>query len=561
MATATQDQLQLAHLVFRHAAEGIAITDPQGRVLEVNAAFTDLTGYTLDEVKGKSPAMLQSGRHTPEFYAQMWAALSERGSWQGEIWNRRKNGEVYPEWLSINAVRDPSGTLLHYIGVFTDISRIMAEQAQLRDLAYHDPLTRLPNRMLFSDRFEQCARRALRDLNQIAVLMVSVAAPGGGDSSDAFVVAVAAQLAENLRETDTLARVGGSEFLVLMEGLDGPRSASNTAGQLLKALERPLRVGDAEVYPTASIGISLYPMDGYSMDDLVTAADAAMLQARARGRHAYRFFSAEMTAFANERAVLERKLRTAISDGALALNFQPLFDRAGTEVVGAEALVRWTDEQLGVVGAERFIAVAEENGLIHPLGEWVMREAFRQFMSWDAAGVAPPVLSINISARQLERTDFVDVVAALVAETGMDAHRLEFEFREAVLYDVAYVVPALEMLDEMGVRLSIDGFGTGLSPLSNLNSLPVSKLNIDRSFVASIGEDGANDALVRALVGVARTLGLRVVAEGVETEDQANFLRDQGCDELQGHLLGHAVSGEDFLKFFCKRRGACPNPA
>jgi diguanylate cyclase (GGDEF)-like protein len=491
----------------------------------------------------------------------MWEALNERGRWQGEIWNRRKNGEIYPEWLSINAVRDDSGKLRHYIGVFTDISQIMAEQAQLRDLAYHDPLTRLPNRMLFGDRFEQAARRALRDLHQLAVLMVGVSAPGGAESSDAFVVAVAERLAEHLRETDTLARVGGSEFLVLIEGIDGPRSASVTAAQVLKALEQPLRVGDAEVYPTASVGISLYPMDGYSMDDLVTAADAAMLEARVRGRHAYRFYSAEMTAFANERAVLERKLRAAIADGALTLNFQPLFDPTGTTVVGAEALVRWTDEQLGAVGPERFVPVAEENGLIHPLGEWVMREAFRQYVAWQAAGFAPPVLSINISARQLERTDFVEIVAAILAETGMNARRLEFEFRESVLYDVAYVVPALEMLDRMGIRLSIDGFGTGLSPLANLNSLPVSKLNIDRSFVRSIGEDSENDALVRAVVGVARTLGLRVVAEGVETEDQAAFLREQGCDELQGHLLGHAVSGEDFLKLFGGRSGSSADSA
>ena len=555
MTTATQETLQFAHIVFQNAAEGIAITDPQGKMLAVNQAFTELTGYTQAEVSGRSPAMLRSGRHSREFYARMWLALRDDDRWQGEIWNRRKNGEIYPEWLSISTVRDEAGAVLHYVGVFTDISRIMAEQAKLRDLAYHDPLTRLPNRMLFSDRFDQAARRCLRDARQLALLMVDVSAQGNAAHSEDFLVAITELFSTHLRETDTLARVGESEFLVLIEGVDGPRSASVTADQLLKALEKPLTVGDTAVYATANVGISLYPMDGYTMDDLITAADAAMLQARVRGRHTYRFYSAEMTAFANERAMLERHLRQALVDNALTLHYQPQFDDSGTRVVGAEALVRWTDPQLGGVAPERFVPVAEDNGLIHPLGEWVMREAFRQFVSWRAAGVAPPALSINISARQIERVDFVDRVAVLITETGMDPRALEFEFRESVLSDVAYVVPTLEALDRMGIRLSIDGFGTGFSPLGNLKTLPISKLNVDRSFVHGIGEDNTNDTIVRTVLGVARTLGLRVIAEGVETEDQAVFLRDQGCHEFQGHLYGHAVSGEDFVRYFSHAAG------
>ncbi|NMG75283.1 putative bifunctional diguanylate cyclase/phosphodiesterase [Aromatoleum diolicum] len=554
MTTATQETLQLAHIVFQNAAEGVAITDPQGRILAVNEAFTELTGYTETEVTGKTPALLRSGRHSREFYARMWLALRDEGRWQGEIWNRRKNGEVYPEWLSIRSVRDEAGAVLHYVGVFTDISQIMIEQVKLRDLAYHDPLTRLPNRMLFSDRFDQAARRCLRDARQLAVLMVEVSAQGSVAQTNEFIIAVAGLFSTHLRETDTLARVGECEFLVLIEGVDGPRSASVTADQLLKALEKPLKVDDTEVYATANVGISLYPMDGYTMDDLVTAADAAMLQARRRGRNTCRFFSTEMTAFANERATLERHLRQAIARNSLELHFQPQFDTSGAKLVGVEALLRWTDAELGVVAPERFVPVAEDNGLIHPLGEWVMREAFRQYVTWQEAGVAPPVLSINISARQMERIDFVDSVAALLKETGMSPQALEFEFRESVLSDVAYVVPALEALDRMGIRLSIDGFGTGFSPLGNLKTLPISKLNIDRSFVLSIGEDNTNDTIVRTVLGVARSLGLRVIAEGVETEDQAVFLRNQGCDEFQGHLYGHAVSAADFVRHFSKQQ-------
>lgn len=551
--TAIQDSGQLAHIVFQNAAEGIAITDPQGRILAVNAAFTALTGYSADEVVGKTPALLRSGRHGREFYARMWLALRDEGRWQGEIWNRRKGGDIYPEWLSISTVQDEAGEVLHYVGVFTDISHIMAEQEKLRDLAYHDPLTRLPNRMLLRDRFEQAARRSLRDAHQLALLMVEVA-PQGKVPHDPFLVAASERLAMHLRETDTFARYGENEFLVLIEGINGPRDASVTADQLLKALEKPLSVDGLDVYATANIGISLYPLDGFTLDDLATAADAAMLLARSRDRHGFRFYSAEMTAFATERATIERQLRRAIADGALELHFQPQFDVSGSSVVGVEALVRWTDPQIGAIDPDRFVPIAEDNGLIHPLGEWVMRKAFTQFVAWQAAGIAPPALSLNISARQLERIDFVDSVAALVAETGISPQSLEFEFRESVLSDVAYVVPALETLDRMGIRLSIDGFGTGFSPLGNLKTLPISKLNIDRSFVSGIGSNQGNDTIVRTVLGVARTLGLRVIAEGVETEDQAVFLRNEGCDELQGHLYGQAVCGEDFVRRFARPR-------
>ncbi len=549
---ATTD-LELAHIVFSSAAEGICITDTEARVLAVNDAFCRLTGYAAHEVKGQKLSMLQSGRHGPDFYEGMWQAIGETGRWQGEIWNRRKNGEVYPEWLSISAVRAPSGEVKHYVGVLTDIGQIMAEQAQLRDLAYFDPLTRLPNRTLFRDRFEQVARRALREMKQLGMLMIEVVAHTEAECRDEFTKALAAILQAELRETDTLARVGEHEFLVLIEGIDGPRSASVTANHLLKALERPVRVSGAEVYPSVCIGISLYPMDGHDMESLTTAADSAMLQAKSRGRHAYSFYSAEMTAYANERMILERRLRVAIANQSLGLVFQPLFDSGGERMVAAEALVRWQDPELGVVGPERFVPLAEDVGLIHALGEWVMREAFTTYCGWREKGVAPPVLSINISARQLERADFVESVAAILHETGMQAAHLEFEFRESVLLDVAYVVSALEALSDLGIRLSIDGFGTGFSPLSNLQSLPVSKLNIDRSFVAMIGQDQDNDTLIRAIVRVAQTLGLTVVAEGVETEGQAGFLRDEGCNEFQGFLLGRAVGAEDFVRFFGKR--------
>lgn len=551
----TTNEPDLAHIIFRHAAEGMAITDTEGRVLAVNDAFTVLTGFQASEIVGEKFSVLRSGRHPQEFYTRMWAALQEHGRWQGEIWNRHKSGAMYPEWLSINAVRGPDGGAQYYVGVFTDIGRIMAEQAQLRDLAYYDGLTRLPNRILFRDRFEQVARRALRDMKQLAVLMIEVNGHVESEAHGAFVKAVAGVLTEQLRETDTLARVGEHEFLALIEGIDGPRSASITANHLLKAFERPLPVGAGEIYPSACIGISLYPMDGLTMDALFTAADTAMLQARSRGRHAYAFYSAEMTAYANERAALERRLRVALANHALTLAFQPLFagERGGPSAV--EALVRWKDPDLGTVDPDRFVPVAEDSGLIHALGEWVMREAFKTYVAWQRDGVAPPLLSINVSARQLERADFVDGVVALLADTGMDPRHVEFEFRESVLQDVAYVISALEALHGLGIRLSIDGFGTGFSPLSSLQTLPVSSLNIDRSFVRDIGRSDPNDRLIRTIVKVAQTLGLQVVAEGVETEEQAGFLKAEGCDAFQGHLLGRPVSAEEYVRRFAQKTG------
>ncbi len=552
MTEPTQEELKLAHIVFQHAAEGVAITDPDGKVLAVNPAFTAFTGYGLNDFKGTDLSILRSGRHEPPFYEKMWRQIRERGHWQGEIWNRHKVGNIYPEWLSINAVNDANGKVQYYVGVFTDIAKIMTEQTQLRELAYHDRETGLPNRLLLDDRFDQALHRAMRDLRQLAILFIDVGIAGGGDGGENFAVAVAKLLHDHVREADTLARIGKGEFLVMLEDIDGPRSASVLANKLLKALDAPLAVGDLDIHPTANIGISLFPMDGQTLAELITAAEMAMLEGRVRSRNTYSFHSSEMTAYANERTVLERQLRTAISEETLALHYQPMFDVEGKQVIGAEALVRWTDPLLGVVAPDRFVPVAEDIGLIHPLGDWVLRTAFRQYAEWKANGAAPPLLSINISARQLEVADFEERVAAILAETNMDPKLVEFEIRESVLMEVAYVVPTLETLDRMGIRLSIDGFGTGFSSFGHLKSLPVTKLNIDRSFVRNIGLDPANESIVRAIVGMARTLGLRVIAEGVETEDQADFMRGVGCDEFQGHLLGRAVNGSDFARYFAR---------
>lgn len=556
MSTPSRDENELAHLLFRHAAQAMAVTDSAGRILAINPAFSELTGYAGSEITAQPVSVLQSERHDREFYASIRSALRADGGWQGEVWIRRRDGESIAGWLSIRAVAAAAGDPTHFVAVHTDVGAMLSERGQLRRLAYIDTLTGLPNRALFEDRYEQVARRAVRDVTQLAVLVVSVSDAGSAAPRDELIRAVAGALGSLVRETDTLARVGAHEFAILIEDIDGPRSASMTADKLMKALEQPVATPYGEAYLEVFVGIGLYPLDGMSCSDLLAAADAAMLQASRRGHSGYAFHSTEMTAYADEQALLERQLRAAVDAESLNICFQPMFDREGRRVVGAEALLRWNDPLLGCIPPTRFVPVAEQTGLIHPLGEWAMREAFRQFVAWEAAGVAPAWISLNISSRQIDRGDFVDRVAALIAETGMAPTKIDFEFHESVLTDVAYVVPTLEALHRMGIRLSIDGFGTGFSELANLKSLPVARINVDRSFVGQIGRDATNDTLISAIVAMGRTLGMQLVAEGVETEDQARFLRAQGCDEFQGYLLGRPVSGEQFARYFGSRGDA-----
>ena len=545
-----------ASIVFERAAEGIAVTDLQGKVCAVNAAFTRLTGYSEADIVGKGLGTLSSGRHSPEFYATMWRSLDELGCWQGEIWNKRKDGELYPEWLSINDVKDNDGRRTHYIGVFTDISRIVKSQTHLRLLAHHDPATGLPNRHLFKDRFESAERRALRNRRQMIVLLIDLNqkvayTEGYGHlPGPELVNEIARHLGSSIKDTDTLARLSESEFAVLIEDVDGPRGASLTADKLLKPFNAPINVGTEQYAVTASIGIGVYPLDGHNLDDLLSNATKAMREARLQGRNTYRFYSSEMSSFAGERLMLEGLLRQAIANNELSLKYQPQFDSITHHIVGAEVLLRWSNQTLGMVGPDRFVPVAEDIGLIHPIGEWVLREACAQMVAWQKAGIAPQTLSVNISAHQIAVADFVDMISSVLADSGLDGSCLELEITEGVLNSVPYVEQTLLALKQLGVMISIDDFGTGLSSIGNLRHLPVRKLKIDRSFVLDIGRDSGSETVARAVIGLGSSFGLTVIAEGVETEVQADFLRKSGCQQFQGYLLGRAVTPEDFAAYF-----------
>ena len=543
-----QTEADLADIVFRRAAEGIAITDADGRVLSVNDAFVRLTGYAPDEVRGQSLSLLKSDRHLPEFYEAMWKQLQQSGRWQGEIWNRRKNGEIYPEWLSIGEVRDDDDRRTHFVGVFTDIKELVAAQELLRKLAHHDSATGLPNQHLFADRYEHAMRRALRSRRQMALLFLEL--DGAGPARAALLAQAALRLQGEVRDTNTLARLGESEFLLLLENIDGPREVSVVADKLLKSLQLPLHVGQDRGFVSASIGISLFPLDGHELADLVRDARMAMDEARQQGRNTYRFFSSQMNAYAGEGILLATQLHHALENNELTLRYQPQFDADGSTLVGVEALLRWTNVALGMVGPDRFVPVAEDNGLIHPIGEWVLRESCRQFREWQSQGAAPRMLSVNISANQIAASDFLDMIESVLADSGMSGECLELELTESVLTAVPYVQQTIASLRQLGIRISIDDFGTGTTSLGILNSTMVRKLKIDRGFVHGIGYDSAKEMIVRAIIGLARTFNLRVIAEGVETEDQAAFLRREGCQEFQGYLYGRAVSASDFSAFF-----------
>jgi diguanylate cyclase (GGDEF)-like protein/PAS domain S-box-containing protein len=547
-----EERMRLAAKVFDNTQEGVTITDCDTRILAVNRAFTVVTGYPEEEVLGKRPSLLQSGRQDKAFYDEMWDSLDRSGQWKGEIWNRRKCGEIYPEWLSISAVRNDSGEVSHYVGVFSDITEIKRSQEKVSFLAYHDPLTQLPNRLLFHDRLAHAIQRASREKSMFAVYFIdldhfkNVNDSLGHHVGDRLLMEVALLMQAQLRKTDTIARLGGDEFIVMVEEVAGAHDAALVAEKLTSIFQKPIPLEGHELYITSSIGICLYPLDGADPNTLVRNADAAMYRAKNHGRNQFHFYEQEMTAYAFERLELDSAVRKALVNEEFFLCYQPQVDLCTREVIGAEALVRWNHPEHGVLPPSRFISLAEESGMIGQLGEWVLRTACRQIRAWHDDGFDLPKVAVNVSGRQLERKGFADTVASILRECGLPASSLELELTESVLMEREETFEVLEELDALGVRLSVDDFGTGYSSLSYLKRLPVHTLKIDRSFITDVVEHGNNQAIVRAVIAMAKTLGLEAVAEGVENAGQADFLAHEGCDQAQGYLFGKPVPADAF---------------
>jgi diguanylate cyclase (GGDEF)-like protein/PAS domain S-box-containing protein len=556
---AAEAGLQMAHAVFQHTGEGIVVTTPEGVILRVNPAFTEITGYAAEEALGRTPSILKSDHQDAKFYQEMWRVLLEEGAWQGEIWNRRKNGEAYLEWLTVNAVRNDDGSVAYYIAVFDDISELHAKELHIRHQAFHDALTGLPNRSLLIDRLEHALEAAGREDRGVAVLFVDldrfkvINDSLGHDVGDEFLKAFTTRMKSAMRRADTLARLGGDEFVILVTDFTTPADVAVMADKLFELLAQPFILAGHEVHGSASIGIALYPADGSDARTLMKNADTAMYAVKEGGRSGYRFFDASMNAQAIERLTLESALRRAIERDEFELHYQPKVTLADSRLSGMEALVRWRHPTQGMVPPDRFIPLAEETGLVVPLGEWVLRTACRQARTWRQAGYEPGAIAVNVSARQLAQPDFAQRVAAILAEEQVPCRSIELEITEtAIMRDPAAAATMLAELEAMGLRIALDDFGIGYSSLGHLKRLPISVLKIDRSFISDVTEDPESAALARAIVELAGALAIEVVAEGVETEAQAAFLTGCGCGKAQGWLFAKAQPADDLAARFLR---------
>ncbi|MBI3275166.1 MAG: EAL domain-containing protein, partial [Methylocystis sp.] len=537
--------------MFASTHEGVVITDTDSRIIAVNPAFLAITGYSEAELLGEGMRILHSGRQAPEFYERMWRSIIEEGRWHGEIWNRRKCGEIYLEWLTISAVRNGAGQVVNYVGVFTDITGLIKRfEDELERIAHHDQLTDLPNRLLLLSRLEQAMTQAARSNKAGAVLFIDldrfkdVNNSLGHPAGDELLKLVGRRLREKLSPTDTLARLGGDEFVVVLDELSHPEDAGRVADQLINELsDRPFALaGGREVVLGASIGIAVFPQDGESPHDLLQHADAALQEAKGHGRATYRFYSAALTEAASARLEMEMRLRRALEHDEFVLHYQPLVSLADGKVTGVEALVRWQDPQIGLVPPDRFIPLAEETGLIIPLGEWVLRTACMQMKKWLTVDACIKSVAVNLSARQFQQSDIHERVRAILTETALPGHCLELEITESALLQLDRVISLkIACLKALGVTMAIDDFGAGYSSLAYLKKFPIDKLKIDRSFVRDAPKDATDMQIIVAIIALARALGLQVLAEGVETQAQLDALKQHGCDMAQGYLFGRPL--------------------
>lgn len=538
----SEASLELADMVFEHVTEGVLVTDADGVILRVNPALSAMTGYAADELVGQRPDILSSGLQDTEFYQYFWRALQTDGYWEGELVNRHKDGSAFPVWETVVAIRDGDG--IRYISVARDISEQKQFQEHIHRLAYFDTLTGLPNRDLFNDRLTHAIGRTQRNGALLALMFLDldgfkhVNDSLGHPIGDHLLRAVARRLAATVRGDDTVARLGGDEFAILLEDVSGQDQAALVAQKLVDTLREPFAVQGRQLHIGASVGISLFPEDGTDGVILLKNADAAMYRAKEKGRGSYQFFDAQMAVASGERIQMEHKLRRAIQEDELRLYYQPQYDGDG-RLVGVEALVRWQDPEAGLVSPDQFIPLAEETGLIIPLGQWVLDAACRQMREWLDAGVGISRVSVNVAGPQITRGGLYECVCATLARHHLRADYLELEITETfVMHHLDEATRLLGDLQRDGIRVAIDDFGTGHSSLAALKRLPADTLKIDRAFVHDLPHDANDAAIVRAILALGHALDLHIVAEGVETAAQHAFLQAEGCDLFQGFLLG-----------------------
>jgi diguanylate cyclase (GGDEF)-like protein/PAS domain S-box-containing protein len=554
---ARERQLKLAAKVFDNASEGILITDADAQIIAVNPAFCKITGVTPDSALGRVSRMFKSSLDSNEFNRDMLMSLEVNGHWQGELTDRRASGELYPAWLSISAVREACGAISNYVGVFSDITGRKEAEERLYFLANHDPLTRLPNRSLLHQNLAHALARAKLESQQLAVLFIdldrfkTINDTLGHDAGDRLLQEVSARLKGCARSSDTIARLGGDEFTVIMEAFPDSQTVVHVAERILAALSQPVSLQMRDYYVTCSIGIALYPNDGQDAQTLLKNADVAMYRAKELGKNNYQFFSKEMNAAAFEHLLMENSLRQALDKGEFEIHYQAQVELEQNRIIGLEALVRWQHPEHGLISPTRFIPLAEENGLIVPLGEWVLEQACLQARLWQNLGFPPIRMAVNLSPRQFQPHSLIKAVRRALDRSGLDPQWLELEITEGmIMRNSEEAIQIMSELKKMGVQLAIDDFGTGYSSLYNLKRFPIHNLKIDRTFIEGLPKDGDDAAIAEVIIAMAKKLGLKVIAEGVENNAQLAFLREQGCDLVQGFMFSKPLPGNEIEQLF-----------
>jgi diguanylate cyclase (GGDEF)-like protein/PAS domain S-box-containing protein len=535
--------------VIENISEGIVITDASRNILVVNRGFTEVTGYTQAEIAGKDPRILQSGRQDHAFYQAMWNKIHETGRWCGEIWNRRKNGELYLEWLTILEIKHHGEEASHYIGIFADITQARKTERDLSFVTHYDTLTALPNRLLFTAKLIHAISHAKRRRGIFALMLVDleymqdVNNTMGHMIGDAILQIVAQRISFHVQQQNAVARLTGDEFAVLLEDIIMPEQAAALADNILESIKKPFHIKDEEIFIGARIGICLFPQDGMGEAMLLKNAATALAEAKKHGHNHYVFYSKELTHATEDRIRLCKDLRTAVELGELFLHYQPQFCLETNAIIGVEALVRWLHPQKGVIAPADFIPLAEITGIIEKIGEWVLRTACTRARSWEKAGNHLK-MAVNLSAYQIH-PDLTDKISKILADTELSPGLLELEVTESLLMKEPKLArKILTELQAQGIHVAIDDFGTGYSSLAYLKHLPLSILKIDRAFIAGLPHDSRDVAICRSIIAMAHALNLKVVAEGVETETQAAFLAEQGCEFVQGYLYGRPVTAD-----------------
>lgn len=556
----SESEGKLAATVFRHTADGIIITDKSASIVSVNQAYTIITGYTAEDTIGRNPNMLHSGRQDKMFYQEMWRQIIDNGVWQGEIWNRRKNGEIFPAWQTITSVKNDAGETTNYVSVFSDITEVKHSQDRLERLAHFDALTELPNRVLFKDRVTQALVHARRNNKKLAIILFdldgfkTVNDSLGHPIGDRLLQLVAQRLRHCMRAEDTVARLGGDEFAVLITELNSSDDAIQVAQKILQASQEAYLVDDHTVMVTSSVGISIFPDDTEDSNDLIRNADAAMYEAKTKGRNTYCFYQAAMTEKAQQRLNTERNLRRAIEQNEFEVWYQPQIDLANQHLLGAEALIRWRDPQRGLISPCDFIPLTEQNGMILPIGELVLHQVCEDFCEWQAAKLNVKRLSINVAGPQFYRGDIVATIKHCMTEYQIPQDVLEIEITETFMMENPQEIKDILLaIQALGVTIAIDDFGTGYSSLAYLRELPIDTLKIDRAFIRDVPSNTKDIAIIRAILALGASMGFNVVAEGIETQEQCELLQTEGCSEGQGYYFAKPMPKAEFMQWLQKQ--------